>query len=509
MALPAEPRQKMINIMYLVLTALLALNVSSEILKAFKVVDGSLRRSNDNLSASTADLYASFENAKKDSKTAAKAAILGPLADQVKAETETVLKVVEEYRKKIITAAEPDKKEDGTMGVKKEDNLDIGSRIMGAEGGGDVLFNAINAYKEKVKSIMGVEYAVAFPKGTPLEDASIKDGKSLAKQNFYMQPTVANLTMISKTINDIKNTEGDAVKHLFSKIDGVVIRLNKFAPLVSTNATYLMPGEDLIVSAGVGAFNDDAKPQISIGGSSVATGPDGMGEKSFKVGTTGGTVPVVINFKDPNTGETKTITKSITYTVGTPGGASVSADKMNVLYIGVANPITVASGKGWDKTKVSMEGGNLSGSNGKYTATVSSPGTAYVVVNMEGSNPAKFPFRVKYLPPAAAGIGPNLQQDGTMPAASFRAMGGIRAALVGSEFDATYTVVSYTIIGSGPGFNPTAFATNSGGFWSGSALAVANRAVPGSMMVFSNIVVKGPDGREVKASNSTVAIRCT
>jgi gliding motility-associated protein GldM len=509
MALPAEPRQKMINLMYLVLTALLALNVSSEILKAFKTVDNSLKKSNSNLTASTADLYASFEAAKKEPKTAAKANQLAPLADQVKAETETIIKLVDEYRRKIVTAAEEVKNADGTVGVKKEDNLDIGSRIMDSDGGGAAIFNAIKTYKDKVKSIMGTEYDAAFPKGTPLEDASIKDGKDLAKQNFYMQPVVANLTMLSKTLNDIKNTEQDAVKHLFSKIDGVVIRLNKFAPLVSTNATYLMPGEELVVSAGVGAFNDDAKPQITIGGSSVVTGAEGMGEKRFVVGTTGGTVPVVINFKDPNTGETKTITKSITYTVGTPGGASVSADKMNVLYIGVANPITVASGKGWDKTKVSMEGGNLSGNNGKYTATVSTPGTAHVVVNMEGSSPARFPFRVKYLPPAAAGIGPNLQQDGAMPSASFKAMGGIRAALVGSEFDATYTIVSYTIIGSGPGFSPTGFATNSGSFWSGPAKAVADKAVPGSVMSFTNIIVKGPDGREVKASNSTVVIRCT
>ncbi len=508
MALPAEPRQKMINIMYLVLTALLALNVSAEILKAFKVVDGSLRRSNDNLTASTADIYASFEAAKKDSKTAAKANQYGPLADQVKAETETILKLVETYRSKITTAAEVEKKEDGTLGVKREDNLEIGTHIM-ETGGGNDLFAAIKAYKDKVKSIMGVEYTPAFPKGTPLEDAGVKDGSDFAKQYFHMQPVVANLTMISKTINDIKNTEGDAVKHLFSKIDGVVIRLNKFAPLVSTNATYLMPGEDLIVSAGVGAFNDDAKPQISIGGSGVPTGPDGMGEKKFTVGTTGGTIPVVINFKDPNTGETKTITKSVTYTVGTPGGASVSADKMNVLYIGVANPITVASGKGWDKTTVNMEGGSLSGSNGHYTANVSSPGIANVVVNMEGSGPAKFPFRVKYLPPAAAGIGPNLQQEGTMPSATFKAMGGIRAALVGSEFDATYTIVSYTITGSGPGFNPTAFATNQGSFWSGSAKAVVDKAVPGSSIGISSIVVQGPDGRQVKASNSTIYLRLT
>ncbi len=513
MALPAEPRQKMINIMYLVLTALLALNVSSEILKAFKVVDGSLKRSNENLTASTSDIYASFENAKKDSKTAVSAAKYQPLAEEVRKETEIVLKVVEEYRKKITDAADPIKLEDGTNGVKREDNLDIGSRIMGTDKGGDIIFAAIDNYKKKLLQILGPEdYKNAFGAAAAIDDKTIKSGSDLAKQNFYMQPVVANLTMLSKTINDIKNTEGDAARYLFSKVGGVVIKYNKFKALVGTSSTYLMPGEEMSVTAGLGAFSDDplAATNISINGQSTPIGAEGVAERKFNV-TTSGSVVVTVNYKDPSTGlPAPPITKTIQYTVGTPGGASVSADKMNVLYIGVDNPITVASGKGWDKTTVNMEGGSLNATsgNGRYSARVSSPGVATITVNMEGSGPAKFPFRVKYLPPAAAGIGPQLMQDGVMSSAAFRAMGGIRAALVGSEFDATFQIVSYTIIGTGPGFPSPASASNNGGFWSGTAATIAGKAQPGSKMIFSNIVVQGPDGRPVKAANSTVLVQC-
>jgi len=84
MALPKEPRQKMINMMYLVLTALLALNVSAEIINAFKVVDNSLNQSNNVLTQSTASLYSSFEELLKDPKTAEKAAIWKPKADQAR-----------------------------------------------------------------------------------------------------------------------------------------------------------------------------------------------------------------------------------------------------------------------------------------------------------------------------------------------------------------------------------------------------------------------------------------
>jgi gliding motility-associated protein GldM len=517
MALPAEPRQKMINIMYLVLTALLALNVSSEILKAFKVVDGSLKRSNSNLQVTNDQIYASFAEAKKDAKTAAKAALLEPDALEIKQASSDLAKIIDKYRVAIKEeAGKPNEQQikEGSE-VNKEDNLEIGASVMDTKNGGVEVFNAIAAYKEKVKAILNKQkegtvsgYDFVFAKGTPLDDVTIKDGKQLAKSNFYMQPVVANLTMLSKTLNDLKNTEADAISYLYGKVGGVVIRYNQFSVMGGTSSTYLMPNEEMVVTAGLGAFSDQGKPSITINGVNAPPNSEGIGEYKFKV-TQSGSVKINISFTDPNTGQPQTRTKEINYTVGQPSGASVSADKMNVFYIGVDNPITIGSGKGWDKTNVSMEGGTISGSGGSRSVRVSSPGNAFVVVTMDGESPKKFPFRVKYLPPAAAGIGPNLQQDGVMPAASFRAMGGIRAALVGSEFDATYTVVSYTIIGSGPGFSPTAFGTNTGGFWSGAAAAVANRAVPGSMMVFSNIVVKGPDGREVKASNSTVAIRCT
>jgi len=65
MSLPREPRQKMINMMYLVLTALLALNVSSEILNAFKTVNNSLEKTNSVITASTKDIMTSLDNKKK------------------------------------------------------------------------------------------------------------------------------------------------------------------------------------------------------------------------------------------------------------------------------------------------------------------------------------------------------------------------------------------------------------------------------------------------------------
>src|SRR6476619_5285651 len=84
MALPREPRQKMINMMYLVLTALLALNVSSEILNAFKVVNNSITTSNNIIGEKNALTYKSFESKAKDAQTAANALKWQPKALRAK-----------------------------------------------------------------------------------------------------------------------------------------------------------------------------------------------------------------------------------------------------------------------------------------------------------------------------------------------------------------------------------------------------------------------------------------
>ena len=84
MALPREPRQKMINVMYLVLTAILALNVSNEVINAFKVVNKSLMTSNENISASNNTLYKSLEEKLTKPESQEKANIWTPLAMQAK-----------------------------------------------------------------------------------------------------------------------------------------------------------------------------------------------------------------------------------------------------------------------------------------------------------------------------------------------------------------------------------------------------------------------------------------
>src|SRR6476620_4782452 len=95
MSLPKEPRQKMINMMYLVLTALLALNVSAEILNAFKVVDKSLQNSSTNLTSANTTLYTSLKDKLKDPQTAKDAAVWEPIAEKAQGLSDEVYNYIE------------------------------------------------------------------------------------------------------------------------------------------------------------------------------------------------------------------------------------------------------------------------------------------------------------------------------------------------------------------------------------------------------------------------------
>src|SRR3712207_6201182 len=102
MALPAEPRQKMINLMYLVLTALLALNVSAEILNAFKTVDRSLVTTNNTINNSTGTIMASFKEKLSDPASATKAQEWMPKADQAVNLTKGLNDYIESLKKDIL-----------------------------------------------------------------------------------------------------------------------------------------------------------------------------------------------------------------------------------------------------------------------------------------------------------------------------------------------------------------------------------------------------------------------
>jgi gliding motility-associated protein GldM len=493
MALPKEPRQKMINIMYLVLTALLALNVSSEILNAFKVVDKSLLSSNKNIDAANNTLYGSLADKVADPQTREKATIWNNHAATAKKLSADFATYIEGLKKQL--------KEEAGLTFEagkekfKEDDLEAATRLFGKEGknlGAD-LEKKLKEYRAAMLAInpeIGKEFATSLAVDNAPVTGQDGEAKEFTDAYFHMTPTVAGLTLLSKFQNNVKNSENQVVTYCHEQIGKVKVKFDKAAVLVGQSSDYVMPGQDITITAGVGAFSSQAQPRITINGGSP-TMENGVGKYTFKADGSGKkTVSISVNYVDQD-GNPKSENKTVEYTVGTPGGAAVMLDKMNVFYIGVPNPVTIGSPAGWDRTNVTMNGGSISGNGSARTVTVSQLGPVTINVAVDGKPSTPFTFRTKRIPDPVFKVGSGKAR---VPAVEFKNQGVCRADL-GDDFlfDLKFTVVSATVYFSGAGFPSTQVGTINGNSLAGVASLIA-RCGPGSSITFVNIKAQGPDG---------------
>jgi len=512
----------MINMMYLVLTALLALNVSAEILNAFKTVNHSITTSNDVVTGKNNLTYGAFDKALNDPQTKENAAIWAPKARQIQSISSSMFNTIDGMKHLLKLESQYEVDKDGKEKF-NDANLDAATRVFDKDGKGKILYDSLAEYKKQMLAVLNPnapdiaknpvlqkEVAKAqadFEKQLPL-DLSVPQSQTGAAKSgddvkdwvtnyFHMTPTIAAITILSKFQNDVKNSEAQMVDYCFKQIGSVKVVYNQFEAFAGTNATYLMPGDELEIQAGIGAFSAAAKPDITINGVRQTLNSDGVADYKTKVEGAGEhSVTVNIAYTKPD-GTTATIPKVIKYTVGMPSGASIFLEKMNVVYIGVDNPMTISGGSvGAEKVHVNFAspGASLVKSTGDhYVARATTPGMSKIIVTANGKN-FEFPIRVKNLPLPAGFIGS--KKGGQISSAEFKAIGGLIARLEDSDFEAPFKVISYNIGAEGGGISGYTQATNEGNRWSGNAAGIVTRSTPGTHIFFDNIRVVGPDGKQ-------------
>lgn len=502
MALPREPRQKMINMMYLVLTALLALNVSSEILNAFKTVNKSLEITNTTVNKSTETIIASLEDKMEDPRTAAKAAIWLPKAQQVQALSKDVFVYIQGLKDRILREAGGDPKDPNKKF--KEDNLDVATRIMIEKGEGKKLLGMLDKYK---KDVLGIDKSIdsAFHNSLPINlekpVTSNKAGKTWEGAYFHMVPTVAGLTILSKFQNDVKTSENNIVQFCHNKVGEVTVRYDQFAAFAATNSSYVMPGDEFTITAGIGAFSKAALPKVFIDGVETPLGDKGAAEKTMKASASLGkhTVQVNIKFKDQD-GIEKEEKRTIEYTVG-QSAASIALDKMNVLYIGVDNPVTLsATGAGSEKlsaTLTGVQGAITKVNGGSYNVRVNSvTDDCWINVFADGKLAGKAKFRTRTIPKPIAVVG-SYESGASVPAGAFKAQAGVGAGIKDFPFELQYKVVSFTLSAdNADGYIDDAACQ--GNVWSSEARRILQGLTTGRTVTVDDIYCMGPDGRRVK-----------
>jgi gliding motility-associated protein GldM len=515
MSLPKEPRQKMINMMYLVLTALLALNVSAEILNAFKTVDRSLMIASGVAEQKNEEIFKSFKAKLEDPTTREKAAIWEPKAQQARKLSDELYNYIEGL--KLELKKESDLKTVDGKEEFKEDDLDAATRLLvedapNGKGKGKELFEKLKAYKEQLLSIdpeMKKEIEVGLPLDLSIPPTASEAGKNdWSYAYFHMTPSIAALTIMSKFQNDVRNSESKAVEFCHKQIGQVEIIYDQFQAFAGTNTQYLMPGEELVITAGIGAFSKAAQPSISIDGANVPLNAEGTAEYKTRVGGSGaGIKRVRISYAKPD-GTTAVVEKEIKYTVGIPAGLTVSTDKTRVFYKGLENPLSVTGGGGDEKVNVSIEGAGASLRKvgpGQYIVTCTQLGAVNVVAN-DGKNIQRIAIPVKRVPDPIVIVGGSA--GGAMPANVFRVQSGAIAELRDFVFDGVaYKVMSFMLICTGKGFDEPEFAeVNSASFKDAAAQALIKRCQAGTTVTIGEIKVLEPGGGSRKLDQNITFI---
>jgi gliding motility-associated protein GldM len=502
MSLPREPRQKMINMMYLVLTALLALNVSSEILNAFKTVNNSLETTNKTVNQSTGTILNSLEEKTHDPSpaTAGKAKIWLAHANDVAGYSKVVFDYIQGLKNTILTRAGGDPNNPNKR--YKEDNLDIATRMMVDKGEGKKLLAALGKYKSDVLAVdpaINTEFANSLQIDLKIPATQNKSNRTWEAVYFHMVPTVAALTILSKFQNDVKTSENKIVAFCHEQVGKVEYKFDAYIPIVGQSSKYLMPGQELEITAGLGAFSKKNIPTITIGGAN--TTPDENGVTTFKVpggGVGPHKIPVVVSFKDQD-GNPQVKTYDVEYNVG-QANASIALNKMNVLYIGVDNPVTIAaSGGGDDKISATINNGVLTkipGQTGQWNARVNKvDDNTIITVTVDGKVAGASTFRVRTIPDAQAYVGG--QPSGSqVSAGAFKAQPGVAAGIKNFPFQLNYDVISFTLT-CDTDDDIVSIPTQGALFQGPVKRAIDQNVKAGRMVTIENIKVRNPDGRVV------------
>jgi gliding motility-associated protein GldM len=487
----------MINMMYLVLTALLALNVSSEILNAFKTVNRSLETTNTTVNASTETIMSSLQEKMGKPETAERAKIWYPNAQKVQGYAKGVYDYIQGLKDNILKQAGGDPNDPHKSF--KEDNLDIATRMMVDKGEGKKLFKMLEDFK---KNVLAVDPSIAksFENSLQIDltkpPTKNKGNNTWEAAYFRMVPTVAAMTILSKFQNDVRTSENKVVSYCHEQVGKVEFRFNAYEAIVGQNTKVLLPGQELEINAGLAAFNTDNKPTVTIGNTTVPVNEKGLAVWKNKVSTSG-KIPVKISFKNQE-GKDEFRNFDVEYTVG-QSNAAVQLDKMNVLFIGVDNPVTVSGSGSVDQLKVGISGGggSLSGGNGHYIARVNNE-TDECIISVTTSDGKTTPmkFRVRSIPDPTPRVG--ARESGDVPAGEFKSQGGVNAIVKNFFYETQFNVTGFRITFDGAGFDEGIDEkVNTGAAWNEARANIA-KCRPGTYITIDDIRAIGPDKRTRK-----------
>ena len=454
---PVSPRQKMINLMYVVLMAMLALNVSTEVLNGFSIVEESLKRTTQNASLENQVIYDDFAVQMK--KNPQKVKQWYDKSQKVKQMSDDLYNLADELKLAIVQEA--DGSDGDVQNIRNKEDLEAANQVMLSpnRGRGKELYNAIINYRTQMLSMVTGYHQkkmIASNLSTDIPANAQTMGKNWQEYMFESMPAAAAVTLLSKLQSDVRYAEGEVLHTLVSNIDVKDIRVNALDAFVIPNSQTIVRGDKFSARIVMVAVDTTQKPQIFIGGKEVNL-PGGLYETV--TGRTGDfTLSGFIQVENGN-GELLKRSFEQKYTVVDPS-ATVSADLMNVLYAGYSNPLSVSvPGVPVNKVQATMTGGTLQPTGpGRYIARPTAVGQN-VTITITSTNTGRaqqmgqFTFRVRRLPDPTPYINmkdesgsPIRYKGGGLSKAQLMGVDGIGAAIDDGILDIAFRVQSFETV---------------------------------------------------------------
>ncbi|MBR4786425.1 MAG: gliding motility protein GldM [Bacteroidales bacterium] len=525
---PETPRQKMIQMMYLVYTAMLALNVSADILNAFIVVDDTLAISTRNATQQNFADYNWFEQQKT---------ILGEAkihdayvnAQALRKETDKMVKYIENMRQDLILYVDGDtlvevKNEKGkkvkvpstVSTMKAKENFDKPTDYMINKKHAYELADKIREYKKNILKFAKPADRERLSEGLGLnvDQKFTKEGavQTWAEHNFDHIIAAAAVTLLNKEVGEVRNAESMMLTYLKASISAEDFKFDHVEGRAIPKSQMVFSGDNYEADIIVAAYDTKSTPEVyykmgadtltvdGLGGATKLEGENGVVKLKLAAGDVGEKrYAGLIKIMDPS-GQPKYYGFSDKYAVLKPS-ATIAADKMNVLYAGIANPVSVSAPVDPGKLSISFPGCGVSNQGaGKFDVSVPASligKTVTATVSAKLGESTKqlgaTTFRVKKVPDPRAVLGANIR-GGKHAKAELTANPVLRATM-GEDFayDLKWKVTSFRVIFVSKGMEDPAMVCQ-GGALSEAVKAKIQKSPANTVIYFSDIKVSSEAG---------------
>jgi len=518
------PRQKMIGMMYLVLTAMLALNVSKEVLDAFTLVDGGLTTTTANFAAKNAGLYDKFNIAYE--QNAEKVGDWKTRAEEVKTMSNELYEFLNQCKIEIVQRRDADAIVDGEVHlekVKSKDDQNIPAEIMLVNHRGTELKAKIEEYREFLLTMIEDKETYASTVESVEDNLSTevpetlyhnkKKGETPTWESTYFEflPLASVITLLSKMQGDVRNVEAEMLNYLLGQVDAGDFKVNVIEPVVISNSNYVFKGVPYHAEVFLAAYDSTNVPVVKLDDGTILETSGGKGIYDVSYNSTGmkkwgGVISIE---KD---GQVTSKPFSAEFEVA-ESNATVSATGMNVFYRGIPNPVEISVGGVAERDVIAqISSGSIKrvGAGtyqvrpgvGKENATIS------VFANIDGQRKlmSRALFRVYDLPKPDAKIEGIQGSEGALSVGSLSRLQNVRAEAEDFVFEVEYKVESFEVAFSGSGGIWSSLPSDSDRFTS-EQKNLFRQLRAGQRIMVEKIKASGPDGVIRNLNSITITVR--